>query len=142
MIAGRLGNAVTSFRTPRWGSPSGCGLDQGRVEGGGSGQVLGEGRLEGGILGVGGDGAVVVGVAGEVEVCGAGVALVVGDGGDGEVEVAVGEGKAVAEGPVGAELDGALSDGDVGIWFGGTVDDEFGVDVEPEVFWGRGRGGE
>src|SRR6266850_3541335 len=47
---------------------------------------------------------------------------------------AVGQREAERKRAVGAELDHAVSDFYFGIRFGGAVNDEFGVDVEPKTF--------
>jgi hypothetical protein len=45
---------------------------------------------------------------------------------------AIGEGKSIAEGAVVTKFDEPAADAHLGVGLGGAVDDELGVDVEPE----------
>src|SRR5262249_37368682 len=57
-----------------------------------------------------------------------------GGGGDGGDDLpAVGQGEAHRERAVGPELDGLALQSDAGVRLGGAVDDQFGVELEPEV---------
>lgn len=95
--------------------------------------MFGLGRTQAGILRVGADFAGVTGAALEVQF---GTPLVVAgrrDGEGGEIVFPVGQGKAVAEAAVGAQPNLAATDGHCGIGLGRSVDDQLGVDVEPEA---------
>src|SRR5438874_1712572 len=62
------------------------------------------------------------------------VGLVGGNGGDRQFVLAVGQREAEAEGTVRTKFDLAPANRDLRLRIGRAVDDEFGVDVEPESF--------
>ena len=96
--------------------------------------ILGERRLESGVLGMLPNLALVLGVAAESQSGTSAIRAVRGGGNRGQVVLPIWKGKAVAKRAVGTQLNGPAADGHFCIGFGCAVDDELGVDIEPESF--------
>ena len=97
-------------------------------------EVSGSGGLSAGILRRGANFAEVFGGAAEFQFRGASVRAVGGNGHGRQIVFAIRQGEAEAERAVGTQFDFVPAQRDFGVGLGGAVNDQFGVDVEPETF--------
>src|SRR6266545_7299732 len=78
------------------------------------------------------DFSAVFGVAAEFQLRRAGISLIGGNGDDRQFVLPIGQRETETERTIGTKIDDTTADGDLGAGLRRTVNDQFGVDVEPE----------